>query len=174
MKIKTIVLIVIALIILGLVKNKQDNIIIPKEAIRIRVISNSNDNLDILEKTKVRKKVEKELYSLLKDVKNIDEARSIIQNNLDNLNIVIDETTNKDYTVNFGINHFPNKVYKGVMYEEGDYESVVITLGNGEGSNFWCVLFPPLCLLDENDTTEDVDYKFFVKELIDKYIVNKN
>ena len=60
------------------------------------------------------------------------------------------------------------------MYEEGDYESVVITLGNGEGSNFWCVLFPPLCLLDENDTTEDVDYKFFVKELIDKYIVNKN
>ena len=49
------------------------------------------------------------------------------------------------------------------------YESLVITLGSGNGDNFWCVLFPPLCLLEENDTTSDVEYSFFVKELLNKY-----
>ena len=77
---------------------------------------------------------------------------------------------NDDYDINYGINHFPKKVYKGVIYPEGDYESLVVTLGNGLGKNFWCVLFPPLCLLEgEENNQKDVEYKFFVKELINKY-----
>ena len=58
-------------------------------------------------------------------------------------------------------------MYKGIYYEEGEYESLVITLGEGIGNNFWCVLFPPLCLIDENE--EEVEYTSFIKELIDKY-----
>ena len=57
----------------------------------------------------------------------------------------------------------------GIVTEEGEYESLVITLGNGLGENFWCVLFPPLCLLDTEEEVEDVEYTSFVKELIDKY-----
>ena len=154
-----------------LVKEKQDNIVIPKESIRIRVISNSNNDTDILEKLKVRKSVEKELYSLLNGIDNIDDARKIINENLDKLNVVIDNTTDEKFSIKFGNNYFPEKVYKGVMYDAGDYESIVITLGSGAGENFWCVLFPPLCLLDENETTKDVEYKFFVKELLDKYVL---
>lgn len=114
--------------------------------------------------------MKKELYSLLKDVSSIEEARDIIQNNLERLNIVIDDTTDEDYLVSFGNNYFPRKVYKGVVYEEGLYESLTITLGSGVGNNWWCVLFPPLCLLDGNEDTEDVEYQFFVKELLDEYI----
>ena len=154
-----------------LVKEKQNNIVIPKESIRIRVISNSNNDTDILEKLKVRKSVEKELYSLLNGIDNIDDARKIINENLDKLNVVIDNTTDEKFSIKFGNNYFPEKVYKGVMYDAGDYESIVITLGSGAGENFWCVLFPPLCLLDENETTKDVEYKFFVKELLDKYVL---
>ena len=170
MKIKTSILIIIALIVLVLVKNKNENIVIPKESIRIRIIASSNDDIDIAEKMKVKKNVEKELYSLIKDASSVDDAKEIINNNLERLNLVIDDTTNVVHKIDFGSNYFPKKVYKGIIYDEGNYDSVVITLGKGEGDNWWCVLFPPLCLLDSNETTEDVEYKFFVKELIDKYI----
>ena len=99
MKIKTISLIIIAVIISFLVKNKSNNVIIPKESIRIRIIANSNDNIDVNEKIKVKKNVEKELYLLLKNAKNIDDARNIIKDNLDKLNITIDNTTNEYHTL---------------------------------------------------------------------------
>ena len=169
MKTKTIVLLIIAIIISLLVKNKTDNIVIPKESIRIRIIANSNDKIDVNEKIKVKKSVEKELYSLLKSANNVNEAKEIIYNNLDNLNIVIDNTTSIKHSLKFGENYFPKKVYKGVVYDEGNYESLVITLGSGSGDNWWCVLFPPLCLLDENEDTKDVEYQFYVKELFEKY-----
>ena len=53
------------------------------------------------------------------------------------------------------------------------YESLVITLGKGEGDNWWGVLFPPLCLLEENENTKDVEYHFLVKDIIDKYLKNQ-
>ena len=170
LKLKTVILIIIAGIILILINNKKENIIIPKESIRIRIISNSNNEFDINEKIQVKKNVEKELYSLLKNVKSIKEAKDIINNSLEKLNIIIDNTTNLEHNINFGYNYFPKKIYKGVVYEEGNYDSLVITLGEGQGNNWWCVLFPPLCLLEDNNNTKDVEYKFFVKELIDNYL----
>lgn len=160
---KTIILVIIALTILVLCKNKNDKIVIPKESIRIRIIANSNNLVDIENKMKIKTDVEKQVYNLIKDANNIEEARKIINNNLNNLNIELDNS------VSFGYNYFPRKVYKNVIYESGMYESLVITIGKGEGSNFWCVLFPPLCLLEDNQTTDDVEYSFLVKELIDKF-----
>ena len=77
---------------------------------------------------------------------------------------------NIPYSINYGNNYFPSKNYKGIMYQAGNYESLVITLGEGAGNNFWCVLFPPLCLLDnENEDVSDVDYQLYVKKLLDKF-----
>jgi stage II sporulation protein R len=73
--------------------------------------------------------------------------------------------------VNYGLNYFPKKEYKGVIYNEGYYESLVIKIGKGEGNNFWCVMFPPLCFL-EAEKSEKIEYKFFVKEIIDKILKN--
>ena len=165
---KTLILIFLALIIIILCQNKSQKVIIPKESIRIRIIANSNNNIDINQKLKVKKEIETKVYELLEGVKTIDEARTIINNNLDNLNIFLE-----DSSVSFGYNYFPKKVYKDVIYEEGMYESLVITLGKGEGDNWWCVLFPPLCLLEENENTKDVEYHFLVKDIIDKYLKNQ-
>ena len=165
---KTLILIFLALIIIILCQNKSQKVIIPKESIRIRIIANSNNNVDINQKLKVKKEVETKIYELLEGVKTIDEARTIINNNLDNLNISFE-----DSSVSFGYNYFPKKVYKDVIYEAGMYESLVITLGKGEGANWWCVLFPPLCLLEENENTKDVEYHFLVKDIIDKYLKNQ-
>lgn len=146
--------------------SKNDTIIIPKESIRFRVIANSNSQEDQMIKEKVVSKLKKNLSSLTYTPKNINETRKSIKDNLK----IIDETLRqevKDYSINYGYNYFPEKVYKGIYYEEGEYESLVITLGEGIGNNFWCVLFPPLCLIDEEQ--DEVEYTTFIKELIDKY-----
>ena len=161
---KTLIIIAIIIVVMSLSKN--DTIIIPKESIRFRVIANSNSQEDQMIKEKVVSKLKKNLKSLTYTPKNINDTRKSIKDNLK----IIDETLRqevKDYSINYGYNYFPEKVYKGIYYEEGEYESLVITLGEGIGNNFWCVLFPPLCLIDENE--EEVEYTSFIKELIDKY-----
>ena len=83
---------------------------------------------------------------------------------------MIDNNIKENYTINYGSNYFPEKEYKGVKYEEGEYESLVVTLGDGAGENFWCVLFPPLCLLEgEENEKDNIEYSSFIKEVIDKY-----
>ena len=80
------------------------------------------------------------------------------------------ENYDKKFTITFGNTFFPEKKYNGVIYEQGYYESVLVTLGEGKGKNWWCVLFPPLCIMEANENeTGEVEYKFFVQELINKY-----
>jgi stage II sporulation protein R len=157
--------------IIGNVVAKND--IIPDDAIRIRVIANSNSKYDQEIKMKVKNQVEYDMYNLLKDTRKIEEARELIKNNLDSLEDNIYTTLQKEnykqpFTVNFGLNYFPEKEFKGITYNEGYYESVVITLGEGLGDNWWCVLFPPLCTLEAEEST-DVEYTTMVKTIIDKY-----
>lgn len=150
------------------------NLMIPNDAIRIRIIPNSNSAFDQDIKSKVKDKLEITMYDLLKGAESSEEAKTIIENNLelvdkDVKNILSEENYNKGYKINFGMNYFPSKEYKGVKYEEGYYESLVITLGKGEGDNWWCVLFPPLCLIEGEEDTE-VEYKSIVMEILDKYL----
>lgn len=148
---------------------------IPESAIRLRVIPNSNSIYDQEIKLKVKNELERETYELLDGVTSINLARKILSNNLDSIEsgiekILLEEGYNLGYKIDFGQNYFPEKEFKGVIYEAGNYESLVVTLGKGEGDNWWCVLFPPLCLLEaEESEKEEVEYKFFVKEIIDKY-----
>lgn len=153
---------------------KASDIIIPDEAIRLRVLANSNSEYDQQIKLQVKDQIQLDLYNLLKETKGIEEARKIIEENLPNISnsvkkILEAENYNQNFKINFGYNYFPEKKFKGITYEEGYYESLLITLGSGEGDNWWCVLFPPLCLI-EAEESDEVEYKFFIKELIDKYL----
>ncbi len=147
--------------------------LIPDEAIRIRVIANSNSDYDQKIKYNVKDSIEKDIYDMLSNAKNIDTARYILKQNLSNIentisNALNEQNYNLPFDVNFGLNYFPKKEFKGVTYNEGYYESLVVTLGNGEGDNWWCVLFPPLCLIEAEDSS-DVEYTTMVKTIIDKY-----
>ena len=148
---------------------------IPNDAIRIRIIPNSNSSFDQDIKKKVKDKIEITMYDLLKDAKSSKEAYDIIENNLELVDKDVQKVLNfenydKGYNVNFGKNYFPQKEYKGVKYEEGYYESLLITLGKGEGDNWWCVLFPPLCLI-EGEENDSVEYKSIVMEILNKYLL---
>lgn len=149
----------------------ESKVLIPNDAIRIRIIPNSNTKKDQQIKQNVKSTLQNSLFQLLKDAKNEKEANKIIKINLSMINNQITkETSNTAYgfKINYGKNYFPKKEYKGTVYKEGYYQSLVVTLGKGEGHNWWCILYPPLCLIEGNKM-EDNNYKSFVKELISKY-----
>ena len=160
-------LIVIGLmVVIGiLVYQKEEEIIIPSNAIRIRIIANSNSVSDLYQKKMLKESIKNDLYDYVKEAKTSEEANNNINNNLDNIKKIISKKTT-DYKLDYGINYFPKKTYKGVVYPEGDYQSLVITLGSGLGDNWWCVLYPPLCLIDENNTTSNVEYRTLISELL--------
>lgn len=172
---KKIILIIISITIICLVYQKyqkEDLVEIPSDAIRIRIIPNSNTPEDQYIKGKVKDYVEKEMYEALKNIDNVEKARKIINNKLDSLNegiekVLLENNYDKNFEIKYGDNYFPAKEYKGTIYEEGYYESLVVSLGSAKGDNWWCVLFPPLCLLEADESSE-VEYKFFVQEMISK------
>ncbi len=168
------ILIVSAVVMLIILSNKSyEEIIIPQDSIRVRVIANSNSKEDQAIKRQVKNTVSAVTTDILKEAKTKDEADQILK---DNLNLIDQEikktlsTTKTHYKINYGKNYFPQKKFKGVTYDEGVYDSLVVTLDSGRGDNWWCVLFPPLCLMEaEEENTSEVEYKSFIKEVIDKY-----
>lgn len=174
---KLILLLLAGLILIGVINNyKEDYYIIPDQSIRIRIIPNSNSLKDQYLKKQVKTNLEIELQNNLKNTETIENTRKIIKNNLDNYNkkvkeVLKNENTSQKFTIDYGYHHFPEKTYKGVKYEEGEYESLLVTLGKGQGDNWWCVLFPPICSLEEDEqSNENIEYSFFIKEMFDKYI----
>lgn len=167
---RKIFLILLGLIIIAVYSQNETEITIPDSSIRLRVIPNSNESKDINIKEKVKDYLETDIYTLLKDTDNIDKARNVINENIPIIetnidNIFKDNNYNMPYKVNFGYNYFPEKTYQGKTYEEGEYESLVIYIGDAKGDNWWCVLFPNFCLID---TEKNHEYKSYFKELIDK------
>ena len=153
------------------ISNKKEEIVVPDTAIRFRILANSNTAYDQNVKLKVKERLEEELFYILSTAKNAEESDILIKTNLNNIdNIVKEELSNEEYSysINYGMNYFPEKEYKGVKYNEGEYKSLLVTLGKGEGDNFWCVLFPPLCMMETDETTE-VEYKFLIKDTLEKY-----
>lgn len=147
----------------------KENVIIPKESIRYRIVANSNNDLDQYNKLKANEIIFPIINDIMNNSNNIIEARKninknipLIENSLNDLNI--------KYKVSFGQNYFPTKTYLNNTYSEGNYESLVIYLDEAKGDNFWCVMFPPLCLIDINrEHLDKVVYKSYAKEIINKY-----
>lgn len=163
--------VILSIVVAVLCINKTKTIIIPKEAIRFRVIANSNEEKDQIIKKKVVLKLKENLKNIKFSPNDIETTRKSIKENLPNFKNDVESVLNNEnanYKIEYGMNYFPEKNYKGIYYEEGEYESLVITLGEGIGENFWCILFPPLCLIDEEETTE-VEYTSIIQELINKY-----
>lgn len=148
--------------------NEKENLLIPDNAIRFRIIANSNSEDDQNLKLDIKNEVEKELYKLVSEAQTIEDARIIIENNLDEVDNIL-KKYNVEYDISYGKNYFPTKTYKGIEYNAGNYESLVITVGKGLGENWWCVLFPPLCLLDEQSNLDNANYELYATKLINKF-----
>ena len=165
---KNIFFVCSAIILLILISNfMTKKNLIPEDAIRIRVIANSNEKQDQDLKRSIKDEVEQYLYNKLKDINDVNKADIVIKESIPNVEKIVSKYT-KDYKINYGMNYFPEKEYKSIVYDAGNYKSLVITLGNGLGDNWWCVLFPPLCLMEADESTDVEYHSYFVDNIINR------
>lgn len=132
--------------------------VIPSEAIRLRILANSNHESDQELKRKIRDEVNQEINVWVAELTSVEEAREVISSRLDEIESIAQEVMERENNVqevdvSFGKTVFPTKLYGQYLYPAGEYEAIKISLGAGEGENWWCVLFPPLCFLDFNSGT---------------------
>lgn len=166
---KNVFLIVLIIIFYIFVSNIiEKNNLLPEDAIRIRIIANSNSKQDQSIKYEVKEKIEKNLYPKLYGLKNREKFKNTILNNMNNIDKSVKSVLNKYnqmYKINYGMNYFPEKYYRGNIYRAGYYESLVITIGNGEGDNYWCVLYPTICMI-EVEESDNVIYTTLLNEIM--------
>lgn len=133
--------------------------VIPDDAIRLRILADSDSKEDQALKRLVRDEVNAEIDGWVEELTDIGEARNIIEDNIPILEKIVadvleEENADPEFTVEYSEDvTFPAKIYGSYIYPAGEYEAVLITLGEGEGDNWWCVLFPPLCFLDFSSGT---------------------
>jgi len=126
---------------------------IPDQAIRLRILAHSDSVQDQWLKRKVRDEIIKEIGTWAEKPQSIDEARALVKRHLPRLADVAERTVKRhgyDYPVkvDFGMVPFPTKLYGETVYPAGNYEALRVTIGDGKGDNWWCVLFPPLCFVN--------------------------
>lgn len=130
--------------------------------IRFHVIANSDSKEDQNLKLEVKDNIIEYLYPFLENANSIDEARKIIVQNEDNILRITKETIKEngyDYSarVELAEDNFPDKSYGNITLPQGKYEALRIIIGNGNGKNWWCVMFPPLCFIDVTKGKIDED-----------------
>jgi stage II sporulation protein R len=162
-------IIILFIITLSFIVNHQNEIVVPASAIRFRIIANSNSLQDQTLKATIKNELVKSVIPKIVSAKDITSSRSEIKDSIPAIETTL-KKYNVNYQVNYGSNYFPAKTYNGVEYPAGNYESLVITLGSGAGDNWWCVLYPPLCLVENDAGNNTVAYKSLIKEIITKYL----
>ena len=126
------------------------------EVLRLHVIANSDSDADQKLKLLVRDAILEETQKILKNAKSREEAEKIISENSALLENIALETVRKnqfDYpvTLELGREKYPTKNYESCAFPSGEYLSLRIKIGEASGQNWWCVLFPPLCLSAATD-----------------------
>lgn len=141
---------------------------VTQEVVRIHIRANSNSQIDQAVKLKVRDSVTEYLTERLEGVNSKAQALETLDASKAEITKIANEVLAKngfDYKANLyiGKETFPERDYGEYTFPAGEYDSLILNLGTGEGDNWWCVAFPPLCFVPEGE----VVYKSWVKEKLD-------
>lgn len=152
MKKMYVILFIISLVVLG------GCTYIDSQEERIRIIANSNTSIDQEEKEKLRDALLEIFY-----YENITD----IKNNIYEINKLLKEkvTISHSFTVEYKKVSFPAKVLNNKFIPSGTYKTLLITIGNGKGDNWWSILYPEFFGINYDDSDE-IEYKSFIYELL--------
>ena len=128
--------------------------------IRFHVLANSDSYEDQELKLKVRDEIIKYLQPMLKQSKSLEQSEQIILSESENIknigeNIIKENGYTYEVEVKLEYNNFPAKQYSNIVLPAGEYKALRILIGEAKGKNWWCVMFPPLCFVDENNGVID-------------------
>ena len=145
------------------------------EFLRLHIRANSNSAQDQAVKYKVKQAIIDDFTPIFSTVTTRDQAFEVLSSNLrrfESIANTILATNGFDYTTTASLRseHFPERSYNGFNLPAGMYEALIIELGQAQGNNWWCVIYPPLCFLDNNIGGErGVIYRSRLQEIIRRF-----
>ena len=163
---------------------------ISKETFRLHILANSDSENDQALKIKVRDRVLEYTEDLFNDAKSKIDAEKVIAENIQDINnVAYAEILNNGY--NYPVKteitnmYFTTRYYDNYTLPSGMYDALRITIGNGKGHNWWCVMYPTICVspVEEKDekakepfeekqydivTNTKLQYKFKIVEIFEK------
>lgn len=174
---KFVAVMIICLIILGAVvialkvESKGESY---DQYLRIHIRANSNETCDQSVKYKVKENIVEYISPKLENITSKSQAMDILNKHLSQMKNVADYTLAQngyDYqaTIRLCKEEFPVRTYGDLTLDSGIYDALIIELGSGEGDNWWCVVFPPLCFVAEDTSEDDFEYKSFFEDMYNKY-----
>ena len=152
---------------------EQERMELSDRVIRLHVIANSDSGEDQALKLAVRDRVLEQAERLYPAKADLDTARTALEDGMSQLAAAGQkevEAQGYDYPVTASITQcwFPTKEYDGFALPAGEYTALRVVIGEGKGQNWWCVMFPPLCFVDESVAVVDADGKEMLKENLSK------
>lgn len=142
------------------------------EVIRFHVRANSDKKEDQELKLDIRDKILELMEEQLDGIKDIEESKLIIEKNKEKiktiaLDVIKEKGFDYDIDIFLGVDDFPIRRYGNMIFPQGKYKTLLVTIGEGRGQNWWCVMFPPLCFVDiTHSYALDIDEQHI--ELIDE------
>lgn len=152
------VALVVAISAFCLLNNKNE------DYLRIHIRANSNSEYDQNIKYQVKDAVVDALTPLVEQMQSKQQMIEVLQQNVGYLTEVVDaklRELNQNYTATVKIceEKFPTRSYEELTLGAGVYDAIIIELGSGEGDNWWCVAYPPLCFVTAEGDGDDIEYK---------------
>ena len=126
---------------------------ISNKIIRFHVLANSNSKDDQELKIEVKDKIIEYIFPKLEESNSLEESRKVLyENEKEIINIanqcIKDNGYGYSVKVEFKRENFPDKVYGNITLPQGEYEAFRVLIGQAQGENWWCVMFPPVCFVD--------------------------
>lgn len=124
--------------------------------LRLHVIANSDDPADQALKLAVKDEVVQFMKQEFINISDAAEAKALAQKDIPRIKAIAEakiKASGYDYPVEVYVGEFdfPTKSYGNMVFPQGKYQAVRVIIGEGQGKNWWCVLFPPLCLVSSSD-----------------------
>ncbi|HEX3037941.1 MAG TPA: stage II sporulation protein R [Oscillospiraceae bacterium] len=136
---------------------------IPNRVLRLHVLANSDSNADQALKLKVRDRIVKESAGAFSNIKTKEQAEAVVKQQLSTLQAAAEDEIKKQgysYPVKVYLTnmYFTTRQYQTVTLPAGYYDALRVAIGKAEGHNWWCVIFPPMCLpaAEEKKQLKDV------------------
>ncbi len=149
-----------------------------EDTVRLHILANSDSEEDQGLKLRVRDAILSEYSSELSKIENTDEAKAALTNLLPEIEAfakmkIADEGYSYDVSVTLSEEWYETREYEDFSLPRGYYTSLRVIIGEGEGKNWWCVMFPPLCLdmATENAPSDDAVKKYSNEEFV---LISKN
>lgn len=131
-----------------------------ESVVRLHVLANSDSDEDQALKLKVRDAILAYVSPRVIDSASREEAIEILQGELEAIEktaaeVVTAEGYNYPVDVTLTLEDYPTRNYESMSFPSGEYVSLRVLIGEAEGQNWWCVLFPPLCLSASSEKIEN-------------------